>query len=200
MKRLILTLSLFVAILGVAPLHADNRTSSPEYLAFEATFDVEKVLSRAMVDENAQVYDISVIVTTDDPRIVERRTQPVIEVSPGVWKFLGSEIANYTTPPAVLDAKALLYAGRQALITLRDANVPIPAAATEALPLVVNESEWHGRIISKYKVRKDQASVAGVPGSVISIWLEVEGGLDDKISVFIWVDASGQYIVDPYED
>jgi len=195
MKILAITLALFA--LGTL---ADNRTSSAEYLAFEATFDVEKVLSRTQVDDAAQVYDISIIVTTADADIVERRTQPVIEVSPGVWKFLGQEVANYVAADPEPNAKELLYAGRLALLDLRDNAVPIPSAPSEALPLIVGESEWHGRLISKYRVRRDSHSVAGVPGSVLHIWLKVEGGLDDKVTCFIWVNAAGQYVVDPYED
>lgn len=105
---------------------------------------------------------------------------------------------NFVAKSPEPDAKDLLYAGRQALISLRDNAIPIPSAPSESLPLVVSEPDWHGRVISKYKVRKDQTTVAGVPGSVVTIWLVVDGGLDDRVDVFIWV-RDGQYIVDPYE-
>ena len=107
-------------------------------------------------------------------------------------------VHNYVAPPR--DAKELLYEGRLALITLRDNAIPIPAAPTAELPLVVSEPAWHGRIISAYTVRKDQTTVAGVPGSIVRIKLRVDGGIDDAVSVFIWVSNAGQYVVDPYED
>jgi hypothetical protein len=116
-----------------------------------------------------------------------------------------TESAHITDPDArnyvatAPGAKELLYLGRQTLIYLRDNAVPLPSTPTDALPLVISQPEWHGRVISYYNVRKDQTTVAGVAGSVVTLKLVVDGGLDDKFSVFIWT-RNGQFIVDPYEN
>lgn len=166
MKKL--TFIIAIALLTVTTW-SEDRTPTAEYLAFEATLDVLKVLNRSLVDSNAQVYDISVLVTTKDDRIVNRVTQPVVEVSPGVWKMLGKEVKNYVAPEATeASAEENLAAGQDRLEEIIALGIAIPSSPTEALPLKVRPKEWHGKVIVDYAALKDDVKPAGVNAVAIA--------------------------------
>jgi len=150
---------------------------------------------------NLAYYDVTVQTTSATANVTTVQTQTVVyNGALDSWSLHNRQVTDHVAPTQTPSAKYLLYAGRQTLIDLRDNAIPIPAAPTAELPLIVSEPAWHGRIISAYTVRKDQTTVAGVPGSIVRIKLRVDGGIDDAVSVFIWVSNAGQYVVDPYED
>ena len=190
----------FTTIFLIAAIGAFAETLE-EFEARVIAPNVVEVVARQEVSRlgNAIYYDVTVHVTTDDADVVSTQTQPVVKLADGTYKLSGRRVTNYVAPEHAPSAKELLYNGRQALISLRDNETPIPSSPTAELPLVVTDTSWHGRIVSGYEVRKDAHSVAGVPGSVVILRLKVEGGFDDRVSAFIWVSHNGQYIIDPHE-